>query len=179
MNALKLTAFAGAMALALGTSAMAQTGGAAGAGTGASAGTGAAAGTGASAGMGAGGTAAGTAGTGAAGTTGAGTAGTGATTGTTGAGAGTTAGTSPSGGAQGPGSNANIPEQCRNMVGRALGDCLKLHGGANERGAMGADHSTRSMSDERMKSRSDSGTARGNGGGNAPTGDVGGASPTK
>ena len=130
--------------------------------------------------MGAGGTAAGTAGTGTAGTTGAGTAGTSAgTTGTTGAGAGTTAGTSPSGGAQGPGSNANIPEQCRDMVGRALGECLKLHGGANERGAMGTDHSTRSMSGDRMNPRSDTGTARGNGGGTAPTGDVGGASPTK
>jgi hypothetical protein len=130
--------------------------------------------------MGAGGTAAGTAGTGTAGTAGtsAGTSSAG-TTGTTGAGAATSAGTSAAGGAQGPGSNANLPEQCRNLVGRALGDCLKLHGGAMERGAMGTDHSTRSMSSERMKSRSDAGTARGNGGGDAPTGDVGGATPTQ
>jgi hypothetical protein len=59
------------------------------------------------------------------------------------------------------------------MVGRALGDCLKLHGGAMERGASGTEHSVRSMSGDQMKSRSDA-TARGNGGGNAPTGDLGG-----
>jgi hypothetical protein len=146
---------------------MAQTGGAAGAGTGAAAGTSA------------GGTAAGTAGTGTAGTTGAGTAGTASTgtAGTTGAGAGTTSGSTASGGGQGPGSNANLPDECRNLAGRALGDCLKLHGGAMGRGASGDNHS---LTGDRMKAHSGTSdndtTTRGNGGGTAPTGDMGGAS---
>jgi hypothetical protein len=73
------------------------------------------------------------------------------------------------------------------MTGRALGDCLQQHGGAMGRGAgarkdLPASNSSTTSGMTHNDSTRSSGTpsaARGNGGGAAPTGSMGGTGASK
>jgi hypothetical protein len=59
-----------------------------------------------------------------------------------------------------PSANANMPAQCAKLTGRELGDCLKLHGGAMERGASGTTPSAAEKSADRNAPRGTAGALR-------------------
>ena len=59
-----------------------------------------------------------------------------------------------------PSANANMPAQCANLTGRELGDCLKLHGGAMERGASGTTPSATEKGADRSVTRGTAGAMR-------------------
>lgn len=69
-----------------------------------------------------------------------------------------------------PSDKANMPEQCRSMTGRELGNCLKMHGGASGNAMSG----TTGMRDNSAIKNDKSGSGSGSvGGGTGPAGTAG------
>ncbi|MGE5170226.1 MAG: hypothetical protein ACM3JC_07615 [Rudaea sp.] len=59
-----------------------------------------------------------------------------------------------------PSANANMPAQCANLTGDELGACLKLHGGAMERGASGTTPSDAEKNADKSVPRGTAGALR-------------------